>query len=173
MGKALKPGGRLAVSASAPGQLAMNLMIAGFVDVKTEENEAGVKVTANKAGYQTSASAKLKVTPGASVWTVGADDGDDNEMIDEDDLLTQEEIAVKPVLPACGPKSEGKKACKNCSCGYAEELDKAVASGEVPVKSACGSCYKGDAFRCATCPYRGTPAFEPGEKVKLTLEDDL
>jgi len=34
-------------------------------------------------------------------------------------------------------------------------------------ESACGKCYMGDAFRCASCPYRGVPAFEKGDKVKL------
>merc|ERR1711977_166489 len=175
MGKAIRPGGKLTVVAAQPGSLGMNLMVAGFVDVQTTPTESGVQVTASKAGYQAGASAKLKsakLKPAAnSVWTVQGDENED--LMDEDDLLTQDEINAKPVLPECGPKSEGKKACKNCSCGYAEELDKAVESGEVPVKSACGSCYKGDAFRCATCPYRGMPAFEPGEKVQLTLEDDI
>lgn len=40
------------------------------------------------------------------------------------------------------------------------------------VESACGKCYLGDAFRCASCPYRGLPAFEKGDKVKLVNNDN-
>ena len=34
----------------------------------------------------------------------------------------------------------------------------------------CIQCYLGDAFRCASCPYKGLPAFEAGKKVQLTQD---
>ncbi|XP_015172606.1 PREDICTED: anamorsin homolog [Polistes dominula] len=92
---------------------------------------------------------------------------DENDLINEDELLDEDDI-VKPditSLKVCGTTGK-RKACKDCSCGLAEELN-GKAENQGIQKSSCGNCYLGDAFRCASCPYLGMPAFKPGEKVVL------
>jgi hypothetical protein len=93
-------------------------------------------------------------------------EGNEDALIDERDLLADEALRSaeqqQQQQEECAPNARTKrKACKNCSCGLAEELaagagdagaPKAGAGG--PAKSACGSCYLGDAFRCETCPYK-------------------
>lgn len=128
-----------------------------------------------------------KPEPAASkVWKLD----DDDEIIDADELLDEED-KVKPTsesLRVCSTTGK-RKACKDCSCGLADELE-AEAKGKSidpnpTQKSSCGSvsfiskirimclinlffqCYLGDAFRCSTCPYIGLPAFKPGEKVQI------
>merc|ERR1719159_1560451 len=99
--------------------------------------------------------------------------GDDStgDRIDEDALLGE---VPKPVGKGKSDCSSQPKACANCTCGRkeledkegAEEAKKKLEQGTV--RSSCGSCYLGDAFRCDGCPYRGLPAFKPGSKVELS-----
>eukprot|EP00948_MAST-09A_sp_MAST-9A-sp1_P001064 g1064.t1 len=138
-------------------------------------------------------SKKIKVQHNAeSVWASlstsnemklpgGNTDEQDQLLMDEDSLL--ESAASIPTAKAKGQQrtdnTEGgcatkRRACANCSCGR-KEREEAEENGtkvtvdteDKPAESACGSCYKGDAFRCATCPYRGMAPFKPGEKPKL------
>merc|ERR1711871_1066231 len=90
------------------------------------------------------------------------------DLVDEDDLLND---GITVDTAACAPPEGGgkKRACKNCSCGLAEleaaELKEEQAKIDPLVRaSGCGSCSKGDAFRCASCPFLGKPAFEPGQE---------
>lgn len=94
----------------------------------------------------------------------------DDDVIDEREVLADEELGgMQPQQAECGPDmKKKKKACKNCSCGLAQELaagkdgsegtEAAPGEGGEAGKSACGSCYLGDAFRCETCPYKVHPS---------------
>ena len=98
-----------------------------------------------------------------------------SDAIDEEALV--EAGDYKKPENACGPGSGKKRACKNCSCGLAElekkqEADKVTVDTSSAKKSSCGSCGLGDAFRCPGCPYRGLPAFKPGEVVQISMDDD-
>lgn len=152
-------------------------------------------IVGEKPNYEVGSKAKLSfgkkpAAVGSKVWKLDVDD--DDEMINADDLLDEED-KLKPSaesLRVCATTGK-RKACKDCSCGLAEELD-AEAKGKAidpnpTQKSSCGSvsvdlllivarflyqksfqCYLGDAFRCSTCPYLGLPAFKPGEKIQIT-----
>ncbi|MEN2495408.1 MAG: Anamorsin, variant 2 [Marteilia pararefringens] len=62
-----------------------------------------------------------------------------------------------------------RKPCANCSCGaMAKEISNQVSKTENSTSS-CGNCYKGDAFRCSTCPHMGKPPFEEGQRI--TIDD--
>ena len=85
-----------------------------------------------------------------------------DDLIDEDDLLSSYDLLMSGLtMPDKISKKDCKtsrKACKNCSCGRAEEsLEKKSKS------SMCDNCYLGDGFRCSTCPSKGLPPFNPKE----------
>ncbi|KAF5270015.1 hypothetical protein FQR65_LT05814 [Abscondita terminalis] len=166
----LKPGGFYILFAQGDVQkIEFLLKTNGYINVQSQEEESTFVIKGFKPTYQVGSSQKLNLKP-AAVWKL--DDDDDLDTIDPDDLLDEDDFK-KPdqlSLRVCGTTGK-RKACRDCSCGLAEELD-AEAAGQKPVnsseaKSSCGSCYLGDAFRCSTCPYLGMPAFKPGEKVEL------
>lgn len=79
------------------------------------------------------------------------------EFVTDDELIGEEEL-LSLIKPGRATK---KRTCANCTCGRKEEEEASFQ----PVKSECGSCYLGDAFRCASCPYSGLPPFDPNQQV--------
>ncbi|XXQ38367.1 Anamorsin like protein [Plasmodiophora brassicae] len=149
--RVLRPSGRCVVRT---GVKSSALIFAGFVNVAQQDG----MVTGEKPSWTAGESASLPLG--------------DADLIDEDALLDHEAQETRVPSAAareseCGPTK--RKACKNCTCGYAETLGAAQAAEQAPPVGGCGSCGLGDAFRCSTCPYLGQPAFKPGDKVKLVL----
>mmetsp|Transcript_6352 Transcript_6352/g.4796 ORF Transcript_6352/g.4796 Transcript_6352/m.4796 type:complete len:257 (+) Transcript_6352:63-833(+) len=176
-------------SREAGQALSLDLKILGFIDIMAAKDPGTERrfIVAQKASVGEVAKvvipSSVAATTPANTWKMSTNDLAEEELIDEDALLEQSKLPAdyKPAS-SCGDNENGKKrACANCTCGLAEEEAKGGVAGpkteeEKLVKaSSCGNCYKGDAFRCASCPFLGKPAFEPGqEKVVLSLgEDDI
>lgn len=144
------------------------------LDTNSEDGVTVVQISCSKPNYEVGSSAALSLPKPAdnvaAVWKLDDTSDDTVDLIDSDQLLDEEDLKKPEAasLKVCGTTGQ-RKACKNCSCGLAEEL-----AGEGKTKettgqtSSCGNCYLGDAFRCASCPYLGMPAFKPGEKIQLS-----
>ncbi|XP_050351623.1 anamorsin homolog [Nymphalis io] len=170
--KLLKPSGKLILKDTK--DITLNLKLNGFINVtKGRDNQ----YLAEKPNFEVGSKASLKLSNKPAVWKLDETieeawtGKNDDEIIDSDMLLDEDDLKRpdQQSLRVCSTTGK-RKACADCSCGLAEEL-----RGETKdtPKSSCGSCYLGDAFRCATCPYLGMPAFKPGEKVILDLKSDI
>lgn len=171
------------------------ILLAGLT-AESERMEGDNRViTSNYKPPQTNTSNVAKIKSSAIKINLDLDDGDEDLMINEDDLLNDVVnvnlgLNAPPVMEA-RPKSSmddcgGRKACDDCTCGR-KEMEENNENGDATVngngtqrevikdmKSACGNCSKGDAFRCAGCPFLGKPAFKDGEEhLVLDLTDDL
>lgn len=161
----VKPKGKIIFSSSRNEDLESLLVLSGFINVKFD-NTSNCKLTrafrncapinlivtvsdiiCEKPSYEVGSSKKLsfgkKPEPAVSkVWKLDVDE--DDEIIDPDELLDEED-KIKPSsesLRVCSTTGK-RKACKDCSCGLADELDaeakgKAIDSNPTQ-KSSCGS----------------------------------
>eukprot|EP00879_Flechtneria_rotunda_P004659 GHRR01004920.1.p1 GENE.GHRR01004920.1~~GHRR01004920.1.p1 ORF type:complete len:281 (+),score=88.56 GHRR01004920.1:62-844(+) len=189
--KLLRPGACVVLQliGSEQEDVASSMVLSGFVECQVSRLDGVTTVTAKLPAFAVGSKDTIRLTPkaaaapaaapqAANAWLLSADDMDD-ELVDDEELLTEED-KQRPTITAknddCEVGASGaRKACKNCTCGRAE----AEAMGE-KVKltqemldnpqSSCGSCALGDAFRCAGCPYRGLPAFEAGKKIQLPAD---
>jgi hypothetical protein len=133
LARALAPGGAVYVydalrDAGRQEGLAKELTLAGFTGTAVQATPSGVVlVRATKPAFELGAKAGLRkkakpaapAAPAAAAWQVA---GDGDELMDDEDLLTEEDKrpAAKPADPSDCDVGAGKKACKNCSCGRAD-----------------------------------------------------
>ncbi|THD20080.1 Anamorsin [Fasciola hepatica] len=189
----LKPGGKifgreLNSDGTRPAEAKKASLLSGFVEFQLLSEANPLLFTASvPAAYALGSSVTLPWSENKvdDIWaSVDAGGGaKPDDMINTDDLLEPDDRAN---AAACGKEAANpnaqvpkkKRACKNCTCGLAEQVNEEEQAEKATygVKSSCGNCYLGDAFRCSSCPYRGLPPFKPGEQVRLPdnfLEPDL
>ncbi|KAI8468419.1 MAG: cytokine-induced anti-apoptosis inhibitor 1, Fe-S biogenesis-domain-containing protein [Monoraphidium minutum] len=190
--KLLQPGARATVQlggGASTGDAKSALLLSGFVDC---QDSGAAAVAGSVPSYGVGAKSALKKPAAAAAaapaapavnggaWKVDLAGGDeDEELVDEEELLTEEDRArPAPVAAAddCEVGAAGRKACKDCTCGRAEAEAagvKVTLTDEMiqnPGVGSCGNCSLGDAFRCAGCPYRGLPSFQPGKPLTLPAD---
>ncbi|KAK7405510.1 hypothetical protein VNO78_06876 [Psophocarpus tetragonolobus] len=146
--------------------LQSKLLLAGFIETHVLQS-TGIK--AKKPSWKIGSSFAIKGVNSAPKMQIDVD----SDLIDEDSLLTEEDLKKPQLPPGDCEIGSTRKACKNCTCGRAEEEEKVLKLGLTTEQinnpqSACGNCGLGDAFRCSTCPYKGLPPFKLGEKVALS-----
>ncbi|KAK9935724.1 hypothetical protein M0R45_022812 [Rubus argutus] len=181
--RVLKPGGTILVYKTSDSStvetdktisvLERKLLLSGFLEaqaLQTKSSELSSGVRAKKPSWKIGSSFAIK-KPTKTLPKLQIDD--DSDLIDEDSLLTEEDLKKpQPVAADDCEVGSTRKACKNCTCGRAEaeqKVEKLQSTVDLSsFQSACGSCGLGDAFRCSTCPYKGLPPFKPGEKVSFS-----
>lgn len=134
-----------------------NLRFSGFQNVKLKEDVLECIKKEQKSKDEKMNELKVITLSNSNYEKIN-----ENSLIDPNDkyqqLAKENSCITKP------------KPCKNCNCGRADELKNSDTSN---IKSDCGKCYLGDAFRCEGCPFRGMPAFEPGQKLDLGSKNTI
>lgn len=139
--KLMKPSGKLVVrNNKTQDDFKSNLLLSGFVN--SEQGTDGIYY-ASKPNYEVGSGAKLSFGPKskatvAKVWKL--DDTEEDDLINPDDLLDEDDKVMPDPssLRVCGTTGK-RKACKDCSCGLAEELAGEAVPANPIQKSSCGS----------------------------------
>ena len=179
----LKNGGKLYVNfplgVITQEEIKTRLLLGGFINQVISAEGNSLQVTAERPhwkGVSLVSNNKRKQKQDSPIQVV--------DLIDEDALLNENDDCtgnnVKIELNDLGVITTQKKkvACKNCSCGLADAITTSTTKNEnkqeegPTATSGCGSCAKGDAFRCGGCPYLGLPAFTPGTKPEIKVNSD-
>ena len=167
----------------------LDMLIAGLVDVESVgpslwKSSRPDWAEGSKAAFKSSTDAgraQKDAWRAAAATAAAGGEGDEDDMLayeDEDALLDLAPVVMVSASAKKAAESGGggcatrKRACANCSCGR-REMEEAEERGEArpqlsdaelaKMKSSCGNCHKGDAFRCAGCPFLGKPAYNKGE----------
>merc|ERR1712151_207038 len=132
-----------------------NMKFAGYIDTKIETEENLFKISGKKRKTNKK---ENKENPWKNMNLEAK-----SELVLEDELVDPYDNYQKFSKKSdCVTKP---KPCKGCNCGRAENEKPKEGEQAAVMTSSCGKCYLGDAFRCAGCPYKGKPAFEPGDKI--------
>ena len=124
--------------------ISLRLQVCGFTRIQMDDRH----VTCSKPTYDKDSFVAIKLEGPStkvdlkSVWKLDNVLDDEFETIDPDSLLDDDDIKVMtPVsIKSCGDAAKKKKACKNCSCGLAEQLsDMEKKQAPINQKSSCGS----------------------------------
>lgn len=151
-------------AADVVSKIHTSFLLAGLqAQGESKLNDGTRIVTAVKPATTTASSAPIKLNL-------------EDDLIDEDNLLADSSnlLAPPPAMSAAKANTDdcaGREPCADCTCGRSTENQQQKEEGKT---GSCGKCHLGDAFRCASCPHLGKPAFKPGEEhLVLDLKDDL
>ena len=134
----------IAKSAATAKNLSFQLKVGGFVAVSESDSLIAVR----KPDYEVGSSVKVVDTSSngkKKLWSVEAmDDLEADDLINDEELLDEADRAKPSAeeLRVCATTKQ-RKACANCSCGLAQELEaeekEKIRENSQNAKSSCGS----------------------------------